>query len=99
MDHLPRYLSQLGAVVRGAGGLRRAGAASLDLVDVARGRFEAFWELQLAPWDVAAGTVLVREAGGVVTTLEGDPDVLRHGSIVAGNPAMHGWLLELLRTL
>ena len=76
---------------------RRAGSAALDLADVAAGRFDAFWELTLAPWDVAAGVVLIREAGGVVTTIEGAPDVLGGGSIVAGNPALHRWLSELLR--
>jgi len=80
----------------GSSGIRRAGSAALDLADVAAGRFDAFWELVLAPWDVAAGVVLVREAGGVVTTLEGEPDVLRHGSIVAGNPRLHAWLMEVL---
>jgi len=90
-------LRQLAAVVRASSGVRRAGAAALDLVDVAAGRLDAFWEPSLAPWDVAAGVVLVREAGGVVTTLQGEEDVLRHGSVVAGNAAMHGWLLELLR--
>src|SRR5213592_588887 len=97
LEGFERYLSQLAAVVRASSGVRRAGAAALDLVDVAAGRLDAFWEPSLAPWDVAAGVVLVREAGGVVTTLEGDEDVLQHGSVVAGNPAMHRWLLELLR--
>ena len=83
-------------MVRATSGVRRAGSAALDLADVADGRFDAFWELTLAPWDVAAGVVLVREAGGVVTTLEGSAAVLSHGSIVAGNPALHRWLMELL---
>jgi myo-inositol-1(or 4)-monophosphatase len=97
MDELPRYLRQLNAVVRATSGVRRAGTASLDLADLAQGRFDAFWELSLAPWDVAAGVVLVREAGGLVTTLAGDADVLRGGSIIGGNPELHGWLLALLR--
>ncbi|HXF95396.1 MAG TPA: inositol monophosphatase family protein [Gemmatimonadales bacterium] len=96
-EQLDRYLAQLAAVLREASGVRRAGSASLDLADVAAGRFDGFWELLLAPWDKAAGTVLVREAGGVVTTLEGEDDVLGHGSIVAGNPAIHRWLMDLLR--
>jgi myo-inositol-1(or 4)-monophosphatase len=94
---LRRYLDQFAAVMGAASGVRRAGAAALDLVDVAAGRFDAFWELTLAPWDVAAGVVLVREAGGLVTTLDGSPDVLQHGSVVAGNPTMHRWLMDLLR--
>jgi myo-inositol-1(or 4)-monophosphatase len=96
MDQVEPYLRQLGAVLRAASGARRAGSASLDLADVAAGRLDAFWELSLAPWDVAAGVVLIREAGGVVTTLAGDPDVLRGGGIVAGSERMHRWLMELL---
>lgn len=96
-DELDRYLRQLGAVLRAAGGVRRAGSAALDLADVAAGRLDAFWELLLAPWDVAAGVMLVREAGGRLTRFDGNEDVLSHGSIVAGNPALHRWLIDLLR--
>ena len=95
-DEFATYQRQFGAVARGAAAIRRAGAASLDLADVAQGRFEGFWELSLAPWDVAAGVLLIREAGGVATTLDGAPEVLRHGGIVAGNTAVHAWLLTLL---
>ena len=94
---IPRYLRQFTAILAASSGIRRAGSAALDLVDVALGRFDGFWELSLAPWDVAAGTLLVREAGGLVTNTENDPDVVRHGSIVAGNPIIHAWLLEQLR--
>ena len=97
LGDLERYLRQLKAVMSAASGIRRAGAAALDLADVAAGRLDAFWELALAPWDVAAGVVLVREAGGTVTTLEGSSDLLQGGSIVAGNPALYPWLLELVR--
>ena len=96
LDGLERYLRQFAAVMRATSGIRRAGSAALDLADVAAGRFDAFWELTLAPWDVAAGVMLVREAGGLVTTLEGAESVLEHGSIVAGNPTLHAWLLRLL---
>jgi myo-inositol-1(or 4)-monophosphatase len=61
--------------------VRRAGSAALDLCHVATGWFDGFWELDLAPWDVAAGTLIVREAGGIVTRLDGTADVLGHGSI------------------
>ena len=94
---LRRYLDQFAAVMGMSSGIRRAGAAALDLADVAAGRLDAFWELTLSPWDIAAGVLLIREAGGVVTTLDGAEDVLRHGSVVAGNPQMHQWLLDLLR--
>ena len=96
MDQLPVYAAQFAAVIAGSGGLRRPGSAALDFCEVAAGRFDGFWELRLAPWDVAAGTLIVREAGGIVTGLDGERDVIRHGSIVAGNPAIHGWLMELL---
>ena len=95
-DRLPEYLEQFAALLRDTSGIRRAGSAALDLVDLALGRFDGFWELQLAPWDVAAGTLLVREAGGIVTDIAGSHDVIKHGSIVAGNPVMHGWLMERL---
>src|SRR5574341_942516 len=67
---LPRYLRHFTAISAATAGIRRAGSAALDLVDVARGRFEGFWELDLAAWDVAAGVLLVREAGGIVTNVE-----------------------------
>ena len=96
-DEIARYLPMLPAVMRATAGIRRAGAAALDLADVACGRYEAFWELRLSPWDLAAGVLLVREAGGIVTTLEGGPCPVAETSVVAGSPAMHAWLLETLR--
>jgi len=97
LDRLPEYLDQFSLVMRGTAGIRRAGSAALDLSDVACGRFDAFWELVLAPWDVAAGILMVQEAGGIVTDLNGNPPSLSAGSFVAGNPAMHTWLLQTLR--
>jgi myo-inositol-1(or 4)-monophosphatase len=96
MHLLPEYLEQFAHLLRHTTGIRRAGSAALDLVDVALGRFDGFWELQLAPWDVAAGVLLVREAGGIVTDAAGSPDVLKHGSIVAGNPHIQPWLLKAI---
>jgi len=96
-EEIPRFLEQLKVVLAGSSGVRRAGAAALDLADVAAGKLDGFWELSLAPWDVAAGAVLVREAGGVITTLDGSDDILSHGSIVAGTPALHAWLTTLSR--
>lgn len=97
LDRLPEYLDQFSLVMHGTAGIRRAGSAALDLSDVACGRFDAFWELVLAPWDVAAGILMVQEAGGIVTDLNGDPPSLTAGSFVAGNPAMHAWLLQTVR--
>jgi myo-inositol-1(or 4)-monophosphatase len=97
-EEIERYLPMLPAVMRATSGIRRAGAAALDLADVACGRYDAFWELRLSPWDIAAGVLLVREAGGLVTTLEGAPCPVAETSVVAGSPAMHAWLLETLAT-
>ena len=96
--HTRRYLDTLPKVMLETAGIRRAGAAALDLADVACGRFEGFWEMTLAPWDIAAGVLLIREAGGVVTNLEGAPCPIAHTSVVAGNPAMHQWLLKKLNS-
>jgi len=79
------------------GGLRRFGAATLDLAWVAAGRFDAFWESNLSPWDMAAGMLLVREAGGFVSDLDGGDAVLTKGHIAAGNDTMHRELLRLLQ--
>jgi len=95
-EEIARYLPMLPAIMRATSGIRRAGAAALDLADVAAGRYDAFWELRLSPWDIAAGMLLVREAGGLVTTLEGTDAPVAETSIVAGNPAMHAWLLDTL---
>jgi myo-inositol-1(or 4)-monophosphatase len=92
------YVGVLPRLMERAAGLRRAGSAALDLCDVACGRFDCFFEYRLAPWDVAAGILMIREAGGLVTDLDGRPAPVAHGPIVAGNPAMHGWLLDMLRT-
>lgn len=93
-EQTPRHLDQLRRILPATSGVRRAGSAALDLVDVAIGRYDAFWELALAPWDMAAGIVLIREAGGVVTDLDGAAIDVRHSGIVAGNPAMHEWLMD-----
>jgi myo-inositol-1(or 4)-monophosphatase len=78
-------------------GLRRMGSAAIDLAYTAAGRFDAFWELHLAPHDVAAGALLVREAGGIVTDFQGGEDWLRGGRIVAGGPQLHPVLRARLR--
>ena len=95
-DLVPLYARQFERVMRTTSGIRRAGSAALDLCDVACGRFEAFWELHLSAWDVAAGILMVREAGGLVTDLAGQDAPVAAGPIVAGSPAMHAWLLETI---
>ncbi len=96
LERLAEYQPQFAAISSQVSGLRRAGSAALDLCDVACGRFEGFWELTLAPWDIAAGILIIREAGGVVTDLSGAPAPVAHTSVVAGNPGIHRWLLETL---
>ncbi|HSC58657.1 MAG TPA: inositol monophosphatase family protein [Gemmatimonadales bacterium] len=92
-----RYLAQFRRVMAATSGIRRPGAASLDLVSVASGTFDGFWELSLAPWDVAAGSVIIREAGGRVTGFDGTDRGIGHGPVVAGNPWIHEWLVTTLR--
>ena len=82
--HKP-YLSQLERIMGEAAGIRRLGAASLDLAYVAAGRLDAYWEEYLNAWDIAAGIILVREAGGFVTDIKGGDDMLESGSVIAGN--------------
>ena len=90
------YLRQLRRLMPIVSGVRRAGSAALDLSDVARARFDGFWELFLNPWDLAAGVLLVREAGGRVTDLEGRDARLIGGPIVASNGILHEWFLRML---
>lgn len=93
-DVLPRYLAMFGAALERFEDLRRAGAASLDMAWTAAGVFDGFFELGLSPWDVAAGGVLIEEAGGRVTDWSGGPEYLS-GDILAGPPAVHAELLRL----
>ena len=96
-DHHAAYLKELSNVMAASSGVRRIGAASLDLAWVAAGRFDGFWERGLSLWDIAAGVILVREAGGFVSDFASRDKVLESGDIVAANPAIHGDLLRLLR--
>lgn len=94
---IPDYLRQFDVVLRNTSGVRRAGSAALDLCHVATGCLDGFWELVLAPWDIAAGVVIVREAGGIVTALDGAPlDLRKEGPVLAGNPAIHDALAALI---
>jgi myo-inositol-1(or 4)-monophosphatase len=78
-------------------GIRRPGAAALDLANVAAGRLDGFWEIGLSPWDMAAGALLIKEAGGLVGDLDGDSKYMDSGKIVAGNPKIFAQLLSTLR--
>ncbi len=93
--HLARY--EIAAAQRHFAGLRRYGSATLDLAWVAAGRLDAYWERDLSAWDMAAGALLVREAGGYATDLAGGEDLFTKHQVAAGNEAMHRELLRLLR--
>jgi myo-inositol-1(or 4)-monophosphatase len=91
------YLRQLRSLMEKSSGVRRAGAAALDLAYVACGRLDAFWELGLSPWDMAAGALLIQEAGGLVGDLAGDQTYLQSGDVCAAAPKLFTALLEALR--
>jgi myo-inositol-1(or 4)-monophosphatase len=92
-----RYLAQMEAVMGQVAGIRRWGSAALDLAYVAAGRFDGFWEMHLGPWDMAAGIVLVREAGGFVSEIDGGNRMLESGTILAANDRLHEALGRVLR--
>lgn len=95
---LEPYLKTLQALMPLAGGVRRAGSAALDLAYVAAGRLDGFWEFGLAPWDIAAGAVLIQEAGGLISDNSGEENYLTTGDVVAGNPKVFKALLQIIRT-
>ena len=94
-DH-KNFLDQIGSVMSVSAGIRRFGSAALDLAYVAAGRFDGFWESGLKPWDIAAGLIVVREAGGIVSDLTGNDKMLNNGSVIAANPSLHAPLLNLV---
>lgn len=98
-EHLDVYLDVLGRFIRESRGIRRPGAASVDLAYVAAGRFDGFFESGLDPWDVAAGALLVEEAGGRVTDFHGRPEVVFGHQAVATNGAIHDAVLEVLQPM
>lgn len=96
VEWLPKYMPMLQAVMENTAGVRRPGSAALDLCYVAAGRLDGFWEFGLSSWDIAAGTLLIREAGGLATSLTPARDVLESGNIIAGSPRVHEALHHLL---
>ncbi|OGA61639.1 MAG: inositol monophosphatase [Betaproteobacteria bacterium RIFCSPLOWO2_12_FULL_65_14] len=97
LGRLDLYTRQLRAFMQTTAGVRRAGAAALDLAYVACGRLDGFWELGLSPWDMAAGALLIQEAGGLVGGLTGEADYLESGDICASTPKIFAAMLEALR--
>ncbi|MCS7188758.1 MAG: inositol monophosphatase family protein [Bacteroidia bacterium] len=96
-ERAERYFQVLNEVMRRFGGLRRLGSAALDLAYVATGRMDAFFEMDLHPWDISAGSLIVQEASGKVTDFLGEENYIWEGSIVAGNPWAHEAVLELIQ--
>jgi myo-inositol-1(or 4)-monophosphatase len=94
---LALFRREFEAIADKVAGLRRFGSAALDLAWVAAGRVDAYWERDISPWDIAAGLLLVREAGGFVSDVDGKDTMMQTGSIVAGNETMHHELLKLLK--
>lgn len=97
--HAPEYLRYVEAFLRRAQGFRRAGAAGMDLAMLAAGQLDGFWEFGLKPWDVAAGTLIIREAGGVVSDMAGGPLDLDRPRILASNGRIHDAMLRVLGDL
>jgi len=95
-DHVETYCAIFQDVIRLAKGVRRAGSAALDLAYTAAGVFDGFFELHLAPWDIAAGTLMIEEAGGVVSDFSGGDRYWERGNIVGASPSVHRALLELI---
>jgi myo-inositol-1(or 4)-monophosphatase len=97
IDNVDDYLRMLKNVMKATSGVRRPGAAALDLAWVAAGRMDAFWEIGLSPWDMAAGSLLIREAGGLVGDLDGNDTFMDKGRILATNGKLFSAMLQLLK--
>jgi myo-inositol-1(or 4)-monophosphatase len=94
--HLDTYLSMFKSMLQKTSGLRRPGSAALDLAYVANGSLDGFWEIGLSPWDIAAGGLLVREAGGIISNLNGKEGWLQSGNILAASPKIYDAMVETL---
>jgi myo-inositol-1(or 4)-monophosphatase len=99
LQSVDEYLAMFREFTLRAGGLRRAGAAALDIAYVAAGRLDGFWEMGLSSWDMAAGALMVQEAGGLVGDFRGEPDYLDSGRIVCGNPKIFSQMLQVIGPL
>ena len=95
-DNFKRYLKMFEAVMQNCAGVRRPGAAALDLCYVAAGWYDGFFETGLAPWDVAAGSLMITEAGGLIGNFTGEADYLHQREVVAGTPRVYGQLVQML---
>ncbi|MDD2769809.1 MAG: inositol monophosphatase family protein [Methylococcus sp.] len=95
--HIDAYLGMLKELIRDTAGIRRAGSAALDLAYVAAGRLDGFWEFGLQQWDIAAGVLLVKEAGGIVTDFEGGEGYMDSGNVLTASPRLHHCMLEAIK--
>jgi myo-inositol-1(or 4)-monophosphatase len=95
-EHIDTYLAIFKEIAQKTAGMRRPGAAALDLAWVACGRMDGFWELGLAPWDMAAGSLLITEAGGLIGDLSGETNYMKTGNIIGGNPKIFSQLLQII---
>ncbi len=96
-DNIDAYLAMFREIAQKTAGIRRPGAAALDLAYLAAGRYDGFWELGLKPWDIAAGSLLVQEAGGLISDLTGESGFLATGEVVAGTPKIFAQLLPIIQ--
>ena len=92
-----QYFKSLRVISMASAGMRRGGSAALDLAYVACGRFDGFWEINLSPWDIAAGALLIREAGGTISDIHGRPDPLKNGDVLASNGLIHSQLSAITK--
>ena len=97
-DNFKRFLQMLEIVMPQCAGVRRAGSAALDLCHVAAGHFDGFFETGLSPWDIAAGSLIVTEAGGLIGNFTGEADYMYQREVIAGNPKVYGQLVQMLST-
>jgi myo-inositol-1(or 4)-monophosphatase len=96
LENMDAFLAALKEVASQTAGVRRIGSAALDLAYVAAGRFDGFWEMNLKPWDIAAGSLLVTEAGGLVSDFKGGANYLESGNIVCATPKLFKPLLQIV---
>lgn len=94
--NIEHYINTLTKIAGRCSNIRKVGSSAIDLAYVAAGRFDGYWELDLAPWDIAAGIILIQEAGGIVTDTEGDNKFMKTGNTVASNKKIHSQLLQIL---
>jgi myo-inositol-1(or 4)-monophosphatase len=95
--YLDPYMASFKDIFIASAGVRRMGSAALDLAYTACGRFDGFWEMKLKPYDIAAGILIIKEAGGIVTDFNGGDDFMTSGNVVAGNPSIHKKLLDVTK--